>query len=162
MTNIHEEIWKYHSEYPNHQVSNLGRVKNIKFNKMLNPSTNGYGYKFCMLRHFNGRIKNVRIHKLVMQLFGSIDSIGNQVNHINGIKTDNRIDNLEWVTARQNIIHGFENGLLIGPRRKLSKQQVLFVRENRNKLKYSEIADRLDVTPGVISCLLRGKTYKHV
>lgn len=98
------EIWKP-TEYDNYVVSNLGRVKNNKTNKILKPQcTNGY-------HKIHIRKKNIAIHRLVAITF--LPNIENktQVNHIDGNKNNNALSNLEWTTQSENIRHGLSTGL---------------------------------------------------
>ena len=72
---------------------------------------NSKGYPKVMLSNGNQKRKYFSIHRLVAQAY--IPNLFNkpQINHKNGIKTDNRIENLEWVTQSENIIHAIETGL---------------------------------------------------
>lgn len=106
-----EEIWKDILEIKGlegfeglYQVSNLGRVKNRK-DKILKPDTDRYGYKIITLCK-NGKHKKVKLHRLVLKVFNQIeDDINYQVNHIDGDKTNNKLENLEWCTGFQNQTH---------------------------------------------------------
>lgn len=114
-----EEEWKDIKEYEGlYQVSSLGRVKsldrtNIKFNRsvplrgrMLKLNTNIHGYPFVTI-YKNGVCRSRTVHRLVAEAFILNPEAKPQVNHINGCKSDNRVDNLEWVTASDNQKHSF-------------------------------------------------------
>lgn len=138
-TKATKEIWKDIKGYEGlYQVSNLGRVrsldryvkqnhntKQLKKGKIIQPTKNHKGYLGLKLCKENTS-KKVSIHRLVAQTF--IPNLENkpQVNHIDGDKTNNRIENLEWCTNSENQIHAYKMGLnkvTEEQRRKISQRQ---------------------------------------
>lgn len=92
-----------------YQISNLGRIKSIRCRghireKILKPYVDGKGYLFITLCK-DGKRKECRIHNLVATMFIQKPSNAQCVNHKNGNKKDNCVNNLEWCTFQQNIIH---------------------------------------------------------
>ena len=93
-----------------YQVSSMGRVKSLKWNKerILKPITDHYGYRVANL-YTGGKRKTLKVHRLVCEAFQDNPENKSQVNHINEDKTDNRARNLEWATARENSNFGTRN-----------------------------------------------------
>ena len=112
---MNEEIWCDIKNYEGlYQVSNKGKVKSLNYKrtgkeKILRPGKNGKGYLFVRL-YKNRETKMYKVHRLVLSTFSPCpDSESLQVNHINECKADNRLENLEWVTNKDNQNHGTRN-----------------------------------------------------
>ena len=101
------EDWKTIPGYSRYEISNLGNVR-----KKLKTCLNGEGYETIGLISDDGNKKDLRVHRLVANLFiEKKDSSKNLVNHIDGIKNNNIVSNLEWCTAKENMLHARVTGL---------------------------------------------------
>ena len=100
-----QEIWKRIDGFPNYSVSNLGKVMNNNTGKLIKPY-NMNGYVQVTLRHCGNSVKRT-VHRLVALSFILNPENKPQVNHIDGNRSNNRVDNLEWCTAHENNLHGY-------------------------------------------------------
>lgn len=121
------EIWKTLQSNPNYEVSSYGRVRSITHKqlckdghtrtyqgKVLTPKLNTYGYLFVAL----GRsMDNTLIHRLVATEFIPNPSNCKCINHKDGNKSNNSVDNLEWCTHSENLVHAYKTGLNPIPKR---------------------------------------------
>lgn len=131
-----EEIWKDVKGYEGlYQISNYGRVKNKKTDYILKPALGSWGYEFVQLCD-KGRETSKCIHRMVAESF--LDNPDNlpQVNHIDGNKRNNHIDNLEWVSCSQNIKHAFNTGL---KKKKMGKENPLYGRCGIESTRHREV-----------------------
>lgn len=96
------EEWRPIAGFPNYQVSNKGKVMNLKTGRVIKNSIDYNGYMSVNLWK-NNKLKHFRVHKLVAQAFLPNPLKLPQVNHIDECKTNNDANNLEWCTASQNI-----------------------------------------------------------
>lgn len=94
--------------FENYFINEQGEVFN-KHSRKLSPSYNGKGYLVLGLMH-GGKRKTVAVHRLLAQAFIPNLLKLPEVNHINGIRDDNSLQNLEWVTHGDNIKHSYELG----------------------------------------------------
>ncbi len=179
-----DEVWKDVVGYEGlYLVSNLGRVKNIKYrhgskiaskegkivvrDKILKPFPTRKGYMYIELKKLNGEGKTCKVHRLVMDAFTEPHP-DMQVNHINGIKSDNRLENLEWVTQSENIRHAIRTGLYI-PRNNVCerpKKEVQLLKDGVVIGTYPSIREMCRVNNlnngNVTSCLNGKRGYKSV
>ncbi len=157
-----------------YQVSPDGRVFSLVTNKWLKPRNAGAGYQTVML-YKNKRGKNFYIHRLVAEAFLDVVDGKDFVNHIDGDKTNNSVDNLEWVTRSENMLHANAIGLHTGSEkqkaaarengkvmRKLTLEQVSEVKDMyADGMLQREIAEHFGMSQPQISSVLLGKVYKE-
>lgn len=119
-----KEEWKNIDGFDGYQVSNTGKVRSldrvVRYKDgrevlhrgiILKMQIRGDGYFFVSLR-MGKKTYHPVVHRIVLGVFSPSDNMENlDVNHINGIKTDNSISNLEWATRAENIRHAFNIGL---------------------------------------------------
>jgi hypothetical protein len=104
-----EEEWKTIPDFQMYKCSNQGRIKNMKFNRLLKLYKVPENYITVQLKNDSGETQHVYVHKIIAKTFiPNKDGKKNQVNHINGVVDDNRVENLEWVTQSENIRHAID------------------------------------------------------
>lgn len=100
------EIYKPIEGYDNYEVSNLGNVRNTKTGRVLSAAISNSGYSFVSLSK-NSKSRTHSIHRLVLETFEPRDNMKElEVNHKDWDKTNNKLENLEWVTHQQNLLYG--------------------------------------------------------
>ena len=137
------------------------RSRPLKLKPNISPS--GY-YSVSLGSQKEGLMKKLLIHRLV-----AIEFIPNEyskpcVNHLNGVKSDNRLINLEWVTKSENEIHAHKNGLKNfkgdrAPYKKINSKIALEIRAIGKSLKQKEIAIKYGVDTSLVSLILNNKIW---
>lgn len=165
------EIWKKIKDYPNYEINEIGEVKSLERciitsngqihklkEKYLKPSLRDGYYRV----YLNGDWKSV--HRLVAECF--IPNIENKpiINHLNGISTDNNINNLEWCTHKENSLHAHRTGLQVCAKgekhhnSKLTNNQALEIRNS--DLSSRKLAVIYSVSRRCITFIKKNITYK--
>lgn len=105
------ELWRNIEEATNYEVSNYGNIRNTKSGQILNPGASGNGYKQVSLKmKKNNKFEKRYVHRLVATYWLENPENKREVNHINLDRTDNRVENLEWITSSENQKHKYQNG----------------------------------------------------
>lgn len=106
-----DRVWKKVDEFPNYSVSSDGLVRNDKRGIIKTPHLDDCDYHELNL-YKDGAGHHRKIHRLVAEAFVENPENKTQVNHKDGCKTNNDVDNLEWSTASENMLHAYATGLI--------------------------------------------------
>lgn len=180
-----QEIWKSLKgivEYGDYyEVSNLGRVRSIdrRVNsrngkrlvkgKILKQQVDKYGYMRVHC-YMNNKSKQYQVHRLVALSFISNPDNKPQVNHKDGNKQNNRVDNLEWSTNKENVEHAFSIGLNEGIKgeenvnAKLTENDVVNIYNlyKTNKYSMKDLADKFNTSETNVYDIVNRKRWKHL
>ncbi len=164
-----------------YQVSNLGRVRSLdrillrdsgSFKRkgvVLSDNKDTKGYNICGLCDSKGR-GNGSVHRLVAQAFIANPENKPQVNHINGIKDDNRVENLEWCTSKENVNHSVLTGLHIAAKgskqgsSKLTEKAAMEIYNMAHSGDFiqEDIGRLFSVKQSVVSSIKTKRSWKHI
>jgi hypothetical protein len=165
------ETWKaikgFEKQY---EVSNIGNVRSIDrvvkhyrdgFTRVYkgtpkNIRLNDKGYYRCNLKN-DGKRFDFTVHRLVAEAFIPNEENKPVVNHINGVKTDNRVENLEWCTISENVIHGVKIRLT---KTKLTDEEALYI--FNSNLSTRKLGIIYKVHASIIWRIKNKKAYKHL
>lgn len=107
------QLWKKIQGFENYSVSDDGLIRNDSRNKLKAQRVNKDGYNKVSI-YENGNAHTFRVHRLVAEAFIDNPLQKPDINHIDGNKTNNNCNNLEWVTKSENMIHAYNTGLAKG------------------------------------------------
>jgi hypothetical protein len=180
-----EEIWKpvvgYEGDY---EVSSLGRVRSVKPRKtrmipcrikkikhwgprIFKPQPQNVEYlQVCLCK--NNKKRSRSIYRLVAEAFIPNPDDKPCVNHINGVKSDNRLENLEWVTYKENTAHAIRTGLWElrrgeeNNKAKLTAEDVIQIRFLRKFMNCVKLAKLFNVHESNVAYIVNRVTWKHI
>jgi hypothetical protein len=174
-----EKIWRDISGYEgSYQVSSLGQIKSLKrkkwngfdyqevIEKLLSQKSHK-GYKYVNLC-INSHQKMIGVHRLVAIAFVPNPENKRYVNHIDNNPSNNLLENLEWVTQKENIQHSVKQGRfnqgILSPRTKFTEEQILDIRKKifNKEISQGKLAKELGVTQNCINEIINRQTWKHI
>lgn len=177
-----KEIWEPVVGFETHYlVSNNGVIKSKeriirrvggcirnKKSKILKPSSLPYGHRQVVLS-VSGEYFTRKVHRLVAETFIPNPESKPYINHKNGIPSDNRVENLEWCTQHENVLHSYQSlgrMPIHGETHNKAKLTLAQVREIRKKYvpykySYGKLGKEYGVDQSAISLIIKGKNWKH-
>jgi hypothetical protein len=155
--------------YENYAVDDQGNIyslpkKTRKGTRVLKPLIVGTGYLQVDLCK-DGKVKRFLAHRLIAETLIPNPENKPQVNHKNGIKTDNRLENLEWNTRSENQKHSIQIGLRTAngeknSQSKLTEKDVLYIRNSKEK--GSILAKKFNISHPTICDIRKGRSWTHI
>ena len=150
-------------------VNKEGVIINKKTHRVISGSADKDGYIRFRLYYPDGSVRTTSIHRAVLETFNPVENMELlEINHIDGNKSNNNIENLEWVTHSRNMKHALENGLLencswerINGASKLTVEQVREIRKDKTH-SYRKLAEIYGVSHTCIADIKRENTWKDV
>lgn len=157
------EQWKTIDEMPNYEVSNLGSVRRIKTGNLLSQQ-NSNGYRTVTLWNC-GKEKRLYVHRLVAIAFLDRCESKTEINHKDGNRANNCLDNLEWVTPSENILHGYKTlerkpiGAHKNYERKTNMRTNLKLFRVKRNLTQAEFSRKIGISRVAYSLIERGERF---
>jgi len=135
------ENWKAIPNFSRYEASDYGRLRSLNYKcsgriVVLKPAIAKDGYAQTMLQGDNGKYYSYKVHKFVAITFLGNEYPELEINHKDGVKTNNYLSNLEYMTRSENVQHSFDNGLQVSlkgsknPASKLTEQDVKDIRQH--------------------------------
>lgn len=150
-------------------VSSFGAIRSLRFKRLMCPHADVNGYRSVMLRGYDPRVKARlrRLHHVVLEAFVGPCPAGHQTAHLDGHPENNRLDNLAWVTPKENAshkkIHGTENDGSRNGWSKLTEADVIEIRRLRVEgVPRAVLCERFGLTPDHLGKIATGEQWKHV
>ena len=145
-----------------------GRIFDVKLNKFKKPALHRKGYlKYSF--YIDNKDKKIFAHRLILMLFNPVENMNElQVNHKDGNKQNNHLDNLEWVTQSENQKHAFSNGLISrkgenNSQAKLTEDEVLEIVDmlkSKEKVKY--ISEKFHISESAVYLIKNKKKWIYL
>lgn len=156
----------------------LGNIYSLNYKKtgkikILKPAISTDGYLKTVLLTDSKEYQTIAVHRWVAEAYFGPKLSWQEVNHINGIKADNRKENLEYCSRSQNMKHAFDNGLAKGmkgsanPFSKLNEQDVLNIREQAKKGRFygrKQLAEKYGICESHVKAIVSGRrgVWNHI
>lgn len=151
-------------------VDENGAIWSERTQKIMSTFTDKDGYQRVRLTMTNGKRRNFPVHRLVMTMFCPIEGMMNlQVNHKNGNKFDNTLNNLEWCTCQENIEHAVRTNLRDNKGEKnyfhkITEQDVKEIRQlyKTGNYTYRQLGKMFGLYEDHVSHIVRGLAWSHI
>lgn len=159
---------KLHEKFSKYEITVDGRVINKKLSREVSQRRSDFGYWVVCLSDNNNKPCHVKVHRLVASKYLPTDNEDMEVNHKDGDKGNNNVQNLEWVTSRDNKRHGWQAGLYSHKGQEhylatLSDENVEGICQMlQDGLQVRHIAEMYNTTKDVVNNIASGRSWKHI
>lgn len=160
-------MWRNIPTAPGYEVTSEGQVRNAKTGKIKKTTTSTIGY-LVFGAYIDGKWKTIYLHHAVCEAFLGPRPVGSCVNHKDGDKANPRLENLEYVTQKQNIHHAIDTGLFnpcgeANGHAKLTEHQVRQIRSlAQGGQSTTSLSAMFNVGLPIISQIKHGSRWKHL
>lgn len=156
---INEEVWKDIDNFPNYEVSNLGQIRNKKTNRILKPATTKHGYQIVCLRKDN-KTTTRSVHSIVARTFveNTNPNLNKEVHHLDHDKTNNKAENLKWVSRAENLFFGTSEDQVYA--NYLAREIIKLIKQYKDNTNLSVAVP--EILLYAEDCLATNSTYKNM
>ena len=149
--------------YPDYCITESGRIYSLKSKRFLSTQYNDGGYAVVTLRK-DGKTNTLKIHRLLCLMFKPETHFdGAFVNHKDGNKKNNNLDNLEWCSRSENVLHAYELGLIKNKPRQITEDTVHDICARlEDGARIADVAREFEIDRTIIYSIYDGSSYKHI